>query len=115
MDPTQLYSVYSEFVHSLSDNDVHSEIEVSLPVLPRTGSMRRGQVSLEVFNSRAEEFNNKLFEGTFVEDLWWVWDHWGLKHRRYSLDGVHLNRLGTIQYERTLRQIVKFFEYQCWC
>ena len=71
-------------------------------------------MSLDGFNSRAEEFNKLLIEGSCLEDRWWVWNHRGLKHPRYNLDGVHLNASGMVQYEKTLKQIVKFFESRYW-
>ena len=114
MTPTKLCSVYSDWVHELWRWDITPSAVVSLPVLPRSGNLRKGQVSLRDFNDRVDEFNSLLTETTFKEDKWWVWHHRGLRSVKYSLDGVHLNELGTIKYERSLRQLVKFFEYRIW-
>ena len=76
--------------------------------------MRDNQVTVDEFNQKAEVFNMLLEDMTFLEDQWFLWRHRGLKHPRYNLDGVHLTKLGMCQYERTLRQLVKFFEARCW-
>ena len=112
--PHEVHASVCRMVRELPRWDVHAEAVIFLPVLPRTGGLRRSQVSLEVFNERAKVFNELLECSTFVEDRWWVWRHRGLKHKRYNLDGVHLTQLGMLQYERTLRQLLKFFESRIW-
>ena len=114
MDSDQVHSLLCDFVHEFSKRGINPEVIVFLPVLPRTGSMRDGQVSLEEFNSRVKRFNELVQQSTFREDRWWVWEHRGLRNSRYIIDGVHLNEAGMLQYERTLRQLVKFFESRIW-
>lgn len=114
IDSNQVYSLLCDFVHELPMRGINPEIIVFLPVLPRTGGLRVNQVSLEEFNARVERFNDLVQKSTFVEDRWWLWEHRGLRHCRYNLDGVHLNAAGMVQYERTLRQLVKFFESRIW-
>lgn len=113
-NPSAVFYQYGVFLKDLRRWGVAPDIIVFLPVLPRTGTLRGGQVSLDEFNRRAEEFNKLLVEESWREDKWWVWNHRGLKHPRYNLDGVHLNASGMIQYERTLKQVVKFFDSRCW-
>ena len=112
--PHQVHASLCEMVRDLRIWDVYPEAVVFLPVLPRTGGLRGYQVSLEVFNKRVLDFNMLLESSTFLEDRWWVWHHRGIKHPRLNLDGVHLNKQGMLLYERTLRQLLKFFEFRIW-
>ena len=113
-EPLDFFVLLREFVDALPSWNIHPDKVVFLPVLPRTGSMRRGQVSVDEFNQRAEVFNRLLEDITFLEDRWYVWKHRGLKHPRYNSDGVHLTEQGMLQYKRALRQLVTFFEAHCW-
>ena len=112
--PAELCTLLWDLVYELVAWDISPSIVVFLPVLPRTGSMRRNQVSVAQFNKRAEVFNQLLGDMTFLEDGWFVWKHRGPRHPRYNADGVHLNERGMVQYERTLKQLVKFFEARFW-
>ena len=103
-----------EFISEFPRWDIQPEAIVFLPVIPHTGSLREGQVSLAEFNERAETFNRLLERSSFLEDKWWVWHHRGLRNPRYISDGVHLNQFGMTQYERTLRQVIKYFESRIW-
>ena len=114
VNPNQVHSSLCDFVYELPKRGINPEVIVFLPVLPRTGGLRGGQVSLEEFNDRAERFNDLIQQSTFVEDQWWLWEHRGLKNSRYNLDGVHLNTSGMALYGKTLRQITKYFESRIW-
>ena len=114
VEPAELCTSLRDLVYELVAWDISPSIVVFLPVLPRTGNMRRNQVSVAQFNKKAEVFNQLLGDMTFLEDGWFVWKHRGLRHPRYNTDGVHLNERGMVQYERTLKQLVKFFEARFW-
>ena len=98
------------FVRDLPKFGINPSVVVFSPVLPRTRNMRQGQVSISEFNEGADAFNKLLEVETLKEDCWWVWHHRALKHPRFNLDGVHINQRGMSQYERTLRQLVKFLK-----
>ena len=112
--PKCVCDMLCNFVRDLPKHGIKPSVVVFLPVLPRTGNMRQGQVPVSEFNEKADVFNELLGAEIMREDLWWVWHHRGLKHPRYNLDGVHLDQLGMNQYQRTIRQIVKYFERRCW-
>ena len=113
IDSNQVHSLLCDFVYELSRRGINPEVIVFLPVIPRTGGLRGGQVSLEDFNTRVERFNDLIQQSTFVKDRWWLWEHRGLRNCRYNL-GVHLNAAGMLQYEKTLRQLIKYFESRIW-
>ena len=114
LSPKEVHASLCELITEFPRWNIEPEAIVFLPVLPRTGSLRKGQVSLAEFNDRADNFNRLLECSCFLEDKWWVWQHRGLRSPRYILDGVHLNQHGMAQYERTLRQVVKYFECRIW-
>lgn len=114
IEPLELLASLRSFVNAFPSWNINPDVLIFLPVLPRTGNMRGNQVTLDQFNQKAETFNELLEDITFLEDRWFVWRHRGLKHPRYNLDGVHLTKIGMCHYERTLKQLVKFFEARCW-
>lgn len=112
--PSGVYDKLCKFVQRITDEGIIPEAIVFLPVLPRTRGMFREQVSVEVFDRRASEFNGLVEARSFVEDRWWQWSHRGLKNPRYNLDGVHLNEIGRRQYQRTLRRVIAYFHAHLW-
>lgn len=110
--PEAVHVSMCKLVKEFSSWGITPEVVVFLPVLPRTSGMRSYQVSLEEFNERVQCFNELLECSTFTEDRWWLWRHRSLRNPSFILDGVHLNQLGMMHYEKTLSRLVKFFEFR---
>lgn len=104
-----------EFVDELGRRGLFPTAIFLLPVLPRTRRWAGSTLSLREFNSRVEEFNRLMSDGSFHRDFVWVWEHRLLPHAPHLIiDGVHLTPRGTELYRRTLRRISSFCRKNFW-